>query len=238
MRKVHEGNGVGGGIQHPGPQWLAIGAAFQSDALRHSTHGDSSENLPRGGVDGEEFVRPSRGHHERGIVVANLDGIRRRKGHAFFGVLRRQRFEVDESRRVGAPSLGGDACDAVEECAVLQLGQALFARPGAAVDVIARIRLCNVSNPVRVHGQSVEQGAQCRDGLDELVGRCVEYEQVAIRHLGILDDVHDVTQRKHVVGGDGVVPCIERHEVAVGLACATRKLRLVSRLERDHIKLP
>ena len=153
-------------------------------------------------------------------------------------MLRRQRFEVNEGRRVGSPSLEGDASNAVEECAVFQLGQALFARPGASVEIIARIRLCNVSHPVRVYGQSVEQGSQCVDGLDELVGCCIEHEQVAIRHLGILDDVHDVAQGKHVVCGDGVVPGVERHEVAVGLACAAGKLRLVSGLERDHVKHP
>ena len=79
-REVHEGNGVGGGIQHPRPRRLAIGTAFQRDSLRHSAHGDASKDLPRGGIDGEEFVRAGRGHHERGIVVADLNGVGRREG--------------------------------------------------------------------------------------------------------------------------------------------------------------
>ncbi len=113
----------------------------------------------------------------------------------------------------------------------------MFLCPGSAVDVVPSVGLGDEHATFGIDRQAIEQRPKSIDNLDELVGRCIEDIKVSIRDLRIFDDVDDCPKRKDIIVVDDMLPGVEGRQIAVERTCASRDLRLIVRLERNHVEL-
>ena len=113
------------------------------------------------------------------------------------------------------PALKANPGNLVEKGPVAQLLETVLFRSGQAVYLVPSIGLGNEDRSLGIDRHAVKQSAKGIDGLDELVGLCIEYEQIPIGNAGMLDDIGDMSKGEHVVVGYGMLVCIEGHEVSV-----------------------
>ena len=235
--QIDQRDRVGCRVQNPGSCWLAAGKGLQSDALRDGPDIDTSEDGSGRRVDGKQLVRPGGGCHERRVIVADLNRERSGQRHAGFRVVRRQRFEINESRRLRNIALETDTRDPVEKGSILQFRQAMFLAARAPIDFVSSVSLSNEDAALRIDRQAIQQRTERVDRLDECVGLGIEHVQVSIRDFRMLDDVDDVPQRQHIVVGDRMIPRIECYEIAIDLVFSTAgKLCLIVRFERKDVQ--
>ena len=90
-------------------------------------------------------------------------------------------------------AFGGYFRDPVQIGPVLQLLEPMLLRAGSAVDVIPGISVGDEDIAKVIHRQTKERGAEGVDGLNQLVSLGIEDEQIAIRNLGVLDNIHGET---------------------------------------------
>jgi len=68
--------------------------------------------------------------------------------------------------------------------------------------MIPGIGLGNEDRTFRINRKTIKKSPESIDCLDQFVGFSIEDEEILIGHIGMFDDIKNVTQREDVIIGD------------------------------------